>query len=293
MNILVTGAGGLLGSTLINELSQKHTVYAIVHTLSEKSDQLESVHYIEEDLAQLDINRLPSDIEVVYYLAQSNHFREFPEGAIDMFNINIRAALYLADWSQKNGIKQFFYASSGGVYKNPVKPVKEFFDINANGKNGFYLDSKLSAEILLKNYSALFETFVILRPFFMYGPGQKHSMLIPRLIDNVKNKKLITLNGQNGIHINPIYIDDAVATCKQLLTLKGEYIFNIAGSEEVSLRQLAEMIGKVVAEKPMFENNDQVQNDLIADISLMQEKLHIPQVRLREGLARTFESMGI
>jgi nucleoside-diphosphate-sugar epimerase len=241
MNILVTGANGLLGRYLVELLSKKHKVFAIVKNIEKLNFEInENITVLEMDLSIINLEVLPKHIEAIYYLAQSNRFREFPDGVDDMLSINVLAPNILAKWAVKTGVKKFIYASSGGVYTNPNKPVKEFFDINANEKLGFYLNSKLSAEMLLKNYASLFETFAIIRPFFMYGVGQNETMLIPRLISSVQNEKEITLNGQNGIKINPIYVTDAANAVAKILELQGEFIINIAGKEAVSLKELCQ-----------------------------------------------------
>ena len=286
MNILITGGNGLLGRALINKLSIEHNLYVIIRDLTYSNYNMENITIIKSDLAYFDVNILPKNIDVVYYLAQSNRFREFPEGADDMFQVNIHAPLKIVEWAMKNNVKKFVYASTGGVYTNPNKPVSEFFDINANKKQGFYPDSKLSAEILLKNYAGFFETFVIIRPFFMYGEGQNATMLIPRLINSVKNKLEITLNGKEGIKINPIYIDDAVNSVMKILEIKGEHIINIAGEDIVSLKELVMKIAKILNKEPDFKYNDTIQNNLIADISMMKELLISPKISLQKGLEK-------
>jgi UDP-glucose 4-epimerase len=287
MNILITGANGLLGRYVVELLSKKHNVYAIVRDKNKLNFDLnKNIKLLEVDLSSIDVKSLPKNIDAVYYLAQSNRFREFPDGIDDMLFINVVAPNILSKWAVKNKIKKFIYASSGGVYANSNKPVKEFFDINANEKLGFYLNSKLSAEMLLKNYASMFETFVILRPFFMYGLGQNETMLIPRLIDNIKNRKKIILNDESGIKINPIYISDAANAVANILTLNGECIVNIAGDETVSLKKLCELIGIVVGKKPIFRKQDGKQNNLVADNSLMKE-LITPKVSLKEGIKLT------
>ncbi len=284
MNILVTGANGLLGRYLVKLLSKEHKVFAIVKDKEKLNFELnDNISVIEIDLSLIDTELFPKNIDVVYYLAQSNRFREFPEGVDDMLSINVVAPNILAKWAVKSGIKKFIYASSGGVYTNPNKPVKEFFDINANEKLGFYLNSKLSAEMLLKNYASLFETFAIIRPFFMYGVGQNETMLIPRLISSVQNEKEITLNGENGIKINPIYVTDASQAVANILDLTGEYIINIAGDEVVSLRELCIKIGEAVDKEPIFKINDVSQNDLVADIEMM-KSLWKPKLKLKNAI---------
>jgi len=291
MNILITGSNGLLGRNLIYSLGQHNKVYALVRAKNKINfDINDGIEVIESDLANFTTDGLPKNIDAIYYLAQSNRFREFPDGANDMLEVNVYTPLRMIDWAMQNKVKKFIFASSGGVYTNPNKPVKEFFDINANEKHGFYLDSKLSAEILLKNYAQYFETFVIIRPFFMYGKNQNEMMLIPRLIQSVKDGKEILLSGENGIRINPIYIKDAVQSISKILDMQGEHIINIAGKDIVSLKELALLIGDILDKKPLFKYCDNVQNDLIADIFLMKEKLFSPLVTIEDGLKRLIYS---
>lgn len=287
MNILITGANGLLGRNLVEMLSAEHQIYAVVRTRENtyfKCNQ--NITIIETDLNNLDLTILPEKIDAIYYLAQSNRFREFPDGTEDMLAINIATPLKIANWAIKNKIKTFVYASSGGVYTNPDKAVKEFFDINANEKLGFYLNSKLSAEMLLRNYAQMFETFAIIRPFFMYGVGQNKTMLIPRLIESVIHEQEITLNGENGIKINPIYVTDAAKAVSKILDLKGEHIINIAGNDIVSLKELCLIIGEIVGKEPIFKYNSTIQNDLVADIQVMNEKLFSPIINISSGIIK-------
>ena len=85
---LVTGANGLLGRTLCNKLSQKCVVYAIVR--SKPKDPVDSINYISLDLSrEFSFDELPSEIDCVLHLAQSNKYKDFPEGASDVFSINV------------------------------------------------------------------------------------------------------------------------------------------------------------------------------------------------------------
>lgn len=283
MNILITGINGLLGKKLAYSLADNN-IYAIVRDIDKTAKNFSDIVTINQDLAKLNTDKLPSNIDVIYYLAQSDRFRDFPDGAMDVMEVNIRAPLKIIDWAIKNNVKKFFYASSGGIYTNPQKPINEFLDINANEKKGFYLDSKLASEILIRNYASYFETFAILRPFFIYGPEQNPTMLIPRLINNIQNGKEILLYGKNGIKVNPIYVDDAAIAFKNLLNLEGEFLFNIAGNEIISIKELSEIIGEIVNTKPVFTYSDNNQSDLIANTNLMKKLLHIPQWTLENGI---------
>ena len=291
MNIMIIGANGLLGRYLVDILKYSTNLFAVVKNKNKIKFEDNKVNVVEIDLANFNVDILPKSIDVIFYLAQSNRFREFPDGSNDMLNINICAPNKIIQWAVKNGVKKFIYASSGGVYSNQPYPAKEFFQIDANQKLGFYLNSKLAAEMLLKNFAPFFETFVILRPFFMYGVGQTKTMLIPRLINNIINGEKILLGGVDGIKINPIYIQDAARIIAKTIDLNGEYIFNIAGAEIVSIRQLSETIGEVVGRKPIFYQNSVNGNDLIGDISNMVEKLDKPIIKILDGVNKMVKAL--
>ena len=286
MNILVVGATGTLGRFLCRQLLDVgHHLVIIVRNKSYDLITDENLVYIQMDLTDINLRRLPVDIDVVYYLAQSRRYREFPDGAEDMLDVNINAPVKLANWAVKHQISTFIYASSGGVYPNPEEPVKEFFDISLHKTSGFYIGSKLAAELLLNNYNEYFETFNILRPFFIYGPEQNEQMLIPRLIRNIQHQTPITINGDDGIVINPIYASDAAEVCVRLLENKGTKIINVAGNEPISLKELALKIGKELRIQPVFSYIDKPANNLIGDISLMKD-VFVPQISLDEGIKR-------
>lgn len=289
MNILIVGASGLLGRYLVDILKDIANLSAVVK--NKINFEGTKVNVVEVDLANFDVDVLPRSVDVIFYLAQSNRFREFPDGSNDMLDVNIYAPNKIIQWAVKNGVKKFIYASSGGVYSNQPYPAKEFFQIDANHKLGFYLNSKLAAEMLLKNFAPFFETFVILRPFFMYGVGQTKTMLIPRLINNIINGEKILLSGVDGIKINPIYVQDAARIVAKTIDLKGEYIFNIAGAEIVSIRELSETIGEVVGKKPIFYQSNTNSNDLIGDISNMVEKLDRPTINIFHGINKMVKAL--
>ena len=84
-NILITGANGLLGRYLVELLSKKHRVFAVVKNKKKLQFKLnKNISVLEMDLSNIDIKILPSKVDVIYYLAHSNHYKNFPEGVEDM-----------------------------------------------------------------------------------------------------------------------------------------------------------------------------------------------------------------
>jgi UDP-glucose 4-epimerase len=280
--LLITGANGLLGRECLTLLSNEYEVHAIVH--SKPKYKLEQVHYHIIDFSNFwSFDDLPSDFDTIIHLAQSAHFREFPERASDIFKVNIETTARLLDFAHKNGVKKFLYASSGGVYGSGANPFNENTQISTFGNLGYYLGSKLCGEVLVNNYSNLMNVFV-LRPFFMYGAGQNKSMLIPRLVETIQNNKPIILHGKQGIRINPIHVSDAANTIKGLLYTDKSLTINIAGSKILSIKDIANIIGNNLKIRPEFTIIEAEANDLIADISLMKSLKLEPKINFEQAI---------
>ncbi len=284
--ILVTGANGLLGHAVVEKLSQEHQVTAIVRNLPAEPNDF--VNYLEFDLSQeWDTSNLPSDIEVIIHLAQSNNYKNFPESALEVFNVNLSTTIKLLDFGKRVGINRFILASTGGLYAQRKLPLNEDSQLFAPDRMSHYLGTKLSAEIFSSNYRSFFHVD-ILRIFFMYGPRQKVNMLIPRIISSVKNEIPITLAGSAGIRINPIFVDDVVTVIRERVHSKDSQVFNVAGADVVSLREIAETIGRNLGKTPQFEFLSS-QPDLVSTIDKCSSILNGKITPLEVGLTHTCE----
>jgi UDP-glucose 4-epimerase len=277
--VLITGASGLLGNSLCRRLSQSGLgVIGATHLPVGQGSP--NVEYRNVDFSSdWSVESLPQKVDFIIHLAQSANFRDFPNSAMDIFKVNIDSTARLLDYARKVGARQFIYASSGGVYGNGVEAFNENANIVPPGQLGYYLGSKTCGEILVQSYSSVFKV-VVLRPFFIYGRGQKRSMLIPRLMDAVASGKSITLQGENGICINPIHVEDASLAVTSALDLRENATFNIAGPDVLSIRQICDEMGKYLGRKPIYDCQEGRSNDLIADISAMRGQLINPKIKL-------------
>lgn len=269
MNILLTGAGGLIGRHLLRAAGGVDRLWAVSRSPIDKPGKAEVV---VADLADPSfIDRLPSAIDTIVHLAQSSAYRDFPAGAIDVFDVNVGSTARLLDWGRRIGIKRFVLASAGGAGRVSATPL------------AYYLASKRSAELLAGGYRDHFDV-IALRFHFVYGRGQRSTMLMPRLVESVKKGSAISLAGTDGIRITPTHVSDAVSAVMHAVRAAGSHTIDVGGPEALSIKAIADAIGRKVGIAPVFHHSDQPADDVIADLSVMRAVLGAPGRTLDSGL---------
>ena len=164
MNILITGAGSYVGTQVANWL--------------EKDGQfkVDAVDTFGENWKKADYTQY----EVVYHVAGIAHVNADPKMEPLYYQVNRDLTIAIAKHAKEAGVKQFIFMSSMIVFHESQSLKAEVLTQNTQpNPNGFYGDSKLQAEMGLKELEC--ETFkvCILRPPMIYGPNSKGNF--PRL----------------------------------------------------------------------------------------------------------------
>lgn len=277
MTILITGAAGLIGRRTVELLAPAHDVSVVVRS----PGNAPNVRTLAIDLSAPGFRHaLPASADVVVHLAQSVHYRDFPAQAADIFNVNVGATAQLLEWATGAGVQHFVLASSGGVERS------------SPGVPSYYLATKRSAELLAAAYGHRF-SLTVLRFYFAYGAAQRRSMLIPRLVDNVRNGRPIALAGPDGIRLNPVHVDDAAAAVARAATAAVPGTFDIAGPEVLSLRDISTIIGRKLGRAPVFDADlSAAPADLIGDTRAMAQHLVAPSRLFESGIDELLDAGG-
>lgn len=118
-------------------------------------------------------------------------------------------------------------------------------------------------------------------------------MLIPKLVQTVKEGRPIILHGRDGLKINPAYVTDAASAVCRALDLEESQKINTGGPEILTLRQIGLQIGEVLHREPIFELQENIKSrHLVGDIKKMTQFLGPPVVRFKEGITKYIEEQN-
>ncbi len=110
-------------------------------------------------------------------------------------------------------------------------------------------------------------------------------MFLPALIERIANRKAVELSGENGGHFNPVNISDVVDFLVGSIEIKGSQQVDLAGSDILSLRQIADTIGEFLGVEPVFRQKGRESVDYLGDSCYLEEFLERPLTCFKEGIA--------
>lgn len=236
MRALVTGASGFIGSHLVRALKAgEWNVRAFVHkTPLVEIPGVESVAGDIRDEATLE--RALTGVDVVFHLAaavgsivtDAHSFREV--------NVNGTKAVLAA--AQRVGVKRVVHFSSIGVL-GAVKAGDMANEEYPVAPRTLYDQTKFAAEAAARLAVAKGLDVVIIRPGWVYGPGDRRTF---KFISAVCRRKFALIAGAPGRQ-TPVYIDDLVAGAL-LVAAKGRpgMVYHLAGDEVLTAEEMARIV---------------------------------------------------
>jgi Nucleoside-diphosphate-sugar epimerases len=181
-NIMVTGATGLIGTSIIDVLMERSAgafhVYAAGRNRKRAKERFsdywgrESFHFVQYDV----LEPLDSDVEFqfIIHAASDASPSSFVSRPVEVMKANINGLCNLFDYGMRHGLSRLLYVSSGEVYGQGDGTV--FFEsdsgyVNPTLSRSCYPSSKRAAETLCASYADEYNIdAVIARPCHVFGP---------------------------------------------------------------------------------------------------------------------------
>ena len=178
MNVLVTGATGFVGQTLVRRLvlHEGHDVRCAIRKERDGLEGAAHVHVVGEVDASTDWQRALVDVDCVVHLAARVHVvRDHCHDPLMEFRrVNTKGTLNLARQAATAGVRRLVYFSSIKVNGETTVSDRPFTPNDLAAPQDFYGISKHEAEVGLREIARTTGMqVVIIRPTLVYGEGAK------------------------------------------------------------------------------------------------------------------------
>lgn len=301
--ILVAGGAGFLGSHLCERLvEQGHDVICVDNFFtSQKNNVAHLLGKPNFELLRHDIT-LPLYLEVdeVYNLACPAAPGHYQYNPIKTMKTSLSGSINMLGLAKRCHAK-ILQASTSEVYGDPdVHPQPESYrgHVNPIGPRACYDEGKRAAEALFMDYRRIHKMPIrIVRIFNTYGPRMHpyDGRVVSNFIRQAIQGEPITIFGDGCQTRSFCYRDDLVEAIIRMMNNEEDFIgpVNIGNPGEFTIRQLAELVRKLVdkpvtfVEKPLPEDDPKQRQP---DITLARKKLGWePVTPLEEGLKKTID----
>ncbi len=305
MRAVVTGGAGFVGSHLCDRLIAEDWEVVCVDSLlsgttANQSAALASGRLTiqEEDVSRgLDVD---GPVDWVFHLASLASPRDYLMHPIETLEVGALGTLHCLRLAEAKR-SALFLASTSEVYGDPqVHPQPETYwgNVNPIGPRSVYDEGKRFAEAATMAYHRVHEMEVrITRIFNTYGPRMRHGdgRAVPTFIHQALLGEPMTVHGDGSQTRSLCYVADLIEGIWRMVNTDLEGPINLGSTDEISMGELAELIRELAGgDSPVVYTQRPVDDPEMRrpDTLLARERLGWePQVRLREGIARTIDWM--
>ena len=296
MKIAVTGGSGFIASHVVDHLiADGNEVVVIDHRVRPHRDDVQF-----EDIDVLNLSAMiqaTRGCDYIFHLAavsNVNYAHKYPVYTVDL---NVNGTTNVLEAARLNSIKRVLFASTVWVYTgtrgNGSLTEDEPFHLPDAGH--IYTSSKIASEMIIHNYWQLYKLpFTILRYGIPYGPRMRDELVIPIFIRKALNGERITIEGDGSQYRNYVYIDDlARAHILAMSTRAENQVYNLEGSEKISIAEVARTINKVLGGGVRIEYTASRAGDYagkeVSAKKILRDLDWKPRVNFEEGMKRTVE----
>jgi dTDP-glucose 4,6-dehydratase len=305
---LVTGAGGFIGSHLVEALVRMGAKVSVFVRYNSRSDLglldrlpkeiNQELEVFAGDLKDPEALRRPvRGCEIVFHLGSLIAIPYSYTNPMDFVQTNIVGSANLLSACLWNNVEKIVHTSTSEVYGTAIYcPMDEKHPLQAQSP---YSATKIAADKLAESYCRAFGIPVaIARPFNTYGPRQSSRAVIPTIILQALYGDKVML-GSVEPKRDFTYVEDTVSGLIEIAKSGqsvGEVI-NIGCGREISIAELAQVIlsvmGKEAAilkeERRVRPEKSEVERLMCNNSKAMELLGWEPRISLKEGLRRTID----
>ena len=295
-SILIIGGNGLVGSSLIENLSKSD--YKITATYNNNKDKLtknKNINYVKCNIVNKNsVKKLFSKEKYNIIINAASDFDSslHTQNSISaLVEVNILGHLNLISESVSNNVTLFIYFSSIAVYEGVKNTKKGYKEEIVCHPQKLYAASKIYAENLLQTScenSSL--KGITLRIAGVHGIGRKNGVVYNMFKKSKENNNVFVSEPNSLFRLT--FTDDLVLAIKKILkkNIQEKYsLYNLAGDDIFNLRSLAKKITKITGIGKVKEIKNSNSRNQIMNIDKFKNKYNFQTVSLDKKLNKFYK----
>jgi NAD dependent epimerase/dehydratase len=305
-SVLVTGAGGFIGSHLAERLVQLGAkTRALVHYRGngswgwlDDSPVRSEMQIVAGDVRDRDlVVEAMKGVSVVFHLAALIGIPYSYHAPASYVDTNIGGTLNVLQAARDVGVQRVVHTSTSEVYGTAqYVPIDESHPLHAQSP---YAATKIGADKLAESFHLSYGLPVVtIRPFNTFGPRQSERAVIPTIIAQLLTGETIRLGNLTPTRdLN--YVSNTVDGFIMAASAEAAAgrTMNIGSGREISIRELVDVIGRLTGRQPRIEVDPERERPgtseverLLANASLARQTMGWePRVSLEDGLQLTID----
>jgi GDP-L-fucose synthase len=296
--IFVAGHRGMVGSALVRRLAAE----GFTHLLKPDPSQLD----LMDDFAVLNYFAKERPVIVILAAAKVGGIKANTDNPVEFLLDNLRIQNNVIRFAHRFGVRKLLFLGSSCIYpKLAPQPMQENALLSGplEPTNEAYAIAKIAGIKLCEAYAREYKAnFISAMPTNLYGPNDNFDLQTSHVLAALlrkaheakeRNEEKLVVWGTGKPRREFLHVDDLASACLLLLEKHDSpEIINIGCGEDISVRELAELICDVVG----FECElvwDTTKPDGTPRKLLDVTKIHAlgwqPTISLRKGIAQTYE----
>lgn len=269
--ILVTGASGLIGSSIVDFLCgtlEMSSVYVAGRDTAKLKDRFSSYNCTVLEYDATKAIDFDFDVDYVIHAASPANPKIYASNPVETMLANLLGVNNIARYVLDHGKGRLVFISSSEVYgkNDTAEPYKEsdygFVDI-LNSRS-CYPSSKRAAETLLSSYEKEYGLdYVVVRPGHIYGPtASKSDNRVSSIFfyDCLCGKDIVLKSAGTQIRSYCYVVDCVTGILYAIVHGETGEAYNISNRGSIcSIREFAECIAKVSSRRVVFENPSKIE----------------------------------
>ena len=292
------GQSGLVGSAIVRNLKQKGYKNIITKTRQE-------LNLLEQNLVEDFFKKVkPQYVFLAAARVGGIMANKTKKAEFIYENLQVQNNIIYNAW--KYGAKKLLFLGSSCIYpKHSPQPIKEEYLLTGKLEetNDAYAIAKIAGITMCQSFNQQYKTnFISVMPTNLYGPNDNFDLetshVLPAMIRKfheakVHNKKDVTLWGTGEVYREFLHVNDLADACVYLMeTYDGSEIINIGCGEDITIKELAELIKDVVGYKGKIVWDTSKPNGTprkLLHVERLEKLGWKPSMSLKEGITQTYQ----